>query len=100
MVVDISTFPVKKSGLCPHNPVISAKKKYNSLLNECDKLIGAVKVDPVFQFTITSGRLKGRGRMVKNIGMPPMTLNSRELSVTKAPLKNVYYYAPNKRVPE
>ena len=42
IVGTLSTLSVKKSGMVLHNPVTSAKEKYNSSLRALCKLIGAV----------------------------------------------------------
>ena len=84
----LSTLPVKKSGLGLHNIVTSEKEKYNSLLHASGKLIGAVKGEWYFKLSIISGRLKGRGGMVKNIGMPQIKQKSRESETANAPSKN------------
>ena len=75
---------------------MSEKKKYTSSLHDSDDMIGAVKGDWVFQLPITSKRWKERGVVIKNIMLPRMKQNSRELSATKAPSKNAFCYARNK----
>ena len=45
IVGDLSTFPLKKSGLGLQNTVTLEKEKYNSLLRARCELVGAVMVD-------------------------------------------------------
>ena len=69
----LSKILVKKAVLGLQNPVTPEKDKYKGLLCATGNLIGEVKGGRFFKLTITFGRLKGRVRTVKKIGMPQMT---------------------------
>ena len=71
----------------------------NHLDSASDELIDKVKGKQVFSPAKLLWAFKGVRSDEKNNGTPQMTRRPRELLAAKAFLRNVFSYAPNKRVP-
>ena len=92
-------FPVNIYGMGLQNPVISVEEKYTSLLRASFDIIGAVTVKRGFSTTDHILVVKEEKWDGENIRMTQMMRNSRELVVTKAPLRNAFSSTPITRVP-